>query len=77
MQPEVAGGETTNLPSTTSARIEEAPQVQSVCWRFAPVACAELSANTATSAKKRHALTRSRLPQSRTQQGWQVVIRVA
>src|SRR5437588_9093548 len=66
MQPEVAGGETTNFPSTTSARTEDAPQVQSVCWRFAPVACAELSISTATSAKRRHALTRSRWPQNRT-----------
>src|SRR5256714_1104139 len=49
MQPEVAGGDTTNFPSTTSARIEDAPQVQSVCWRFAPVACPEFSNSTATS----------------------------
>jgi hypothetical protein len=66
MQPEVAGGATTSFPSTTSARIEDAPQVQSVRWRFAPVACAELSVRTVTSAKRRHALTRSRWQQNRT-----------
>jgi hypothetical protein len=66
MQPEVTGGETTNFPPTTSARIDEAPQVQSVRWRCAPVACAELSVSTGTSAKRRHALTRSRWPQNRT-----------
>jgi hypothetical protein len=66
MQPEVTGGETTNFPPTTSARIDEAPQVQSVRWSCAPVACAELSVSTGTSAKRRHALTRSRWPQNRT-----------
>ena len=77
MQPDVAGGETTSFPSTTSARIEDAPQVQSFSLRFAPVACAELSVRTVTSAKRRHALTRSRWPQNRTGQGWQEVSRVA
>src|SRR6266516_4232142 len=77
MQPEVTGGETTNFPPTTSARIDETPQVQSVRWRCAPVACAELSVSTGTSAKRRHALTRSRWPQNRTRRGWREVSGVA
>jgi tartrate dehydratase beta subunit/fumarate hydratase class I family protein len=77
MQPEVAGAETTNFPSTTSARIEEAPQVQSVRGRFASVACAELSANTARSVKRRHALMPSRWPLNRTEKGWQEITRTA
>jgi hypothetical protein len=77
MQPEFTEGETTSFPCTTSARIEEAPQVQSVCFRSVPVACAERNVSTATSAKTSHTLTLRRGPQSRIEQGWQEVSRVA
>lgn len=77
MQPEVVGSDTTIFPSTTSARIEEAPQVQSVRSRFAPVACAELSNETAASENRMHALKRSRWPQNPTAEGWQGIRRPA
>jgi hypothetical protein len=77
MQPEVAGGETMSFPSTTSARIEDAPEVQAVGRLFAPVACAELSVSTATSASRRQALTRSRWPQYRTARAWREITRTA
>src|SRR6266496_2623404 len=77
IQPDVAGGETTSFPSTTSALIDDAPQVQGVRWRPAPVACADLSASRPTSARSRQTPKRSRWPQSLTARGCRAATRSA
>src|SRR5215211_5334641 len=61
MQPEVAAGETTSFPSTSSALTDDAPHRQGAWSRLAPVACAALNVSTAaTAAIRRHTLTRRR-----------------
>jgi hypothetical protein len=66
MQPDVVARPATISPSTTAARIDEAPQVQGgVPPRFAPGA-AEVKAITAMSAMSRQATRRSRWPQRLT-----------
>jgi hypothetical protein len=70
MQPEVAAGETTTFPSTTSALTDDAPHMQGAWSRLAPVACADLNASTATAAAiTRQTLTRGRRPQNLTTRG--------
>src|SRR5215211_3694711 len=61
MQPEVAAGETTSFPSTSSALTDDAPHRQGAWSRLAPVACAALNVSTAaTAAIRRNTLTRRR-----------------
>jgi len=70
MQPEVAAGETTSFPSTISALTDDAPHVQGAWSCLVPLACADLSASTATAtAMTKQALTRWRRPQNLTSRG--------
>jgi hypothetical protein len=72
MQPEVAAGETTTFPSTTSALTDDAPHMQGDSSVLAPLACADLNASTATAAAIiRQTLTRGRRPQNLTTRGCQ------
>lgn len=67
MQPEVAACETTSFPSTVSALTDDAPHVQGAWSCLAPVACADFSASTPTSAATtRQTLTKRRRPQNLT-----------
>ena len=70
MQPDVATGETTSFPSTTSAFTDDAPHMQGAWSCLAPLACADLNASTATAtASTKQALTRGRRPQNLTTRG--------
>src|SRR6266498_1584866 len=72
MQPDVATGETTSFPSTTSALTDDAPHMQGAWSCLAPLACADLNASTATAtAITKQTLTRGRRPQNLTTRGCQ------
>jgi hypothetical protein len=67
MQPEVATGETTIFPSTSSALTDDAPHVQGARSCLPPLACADFNASTAaTEAMTRSTLMRGRGPQNLT-----------
>ena len=70
MQPEVAVGETTSFPSTTSAFTDDAPDMQGAWSWLPPLACADLNASTTTAtAITKQTLTRGRGPQNLTTRG--------